>query len=147
MALELALVLPLAVTLVVGAIQIGLLLLSQTALDAATHVAARRIRTGEIRSSGADAFKSELCPFFNTGLLSCDKLVWNVQSGTSFSALRSSSLSSAPAASVYSPGSAGAVVLVQVFYKQTVVIPFISTAVFGGSVDLSSTTVIRNEDG
>lgn len=146
MVIEMALLLPVILTMVLGALQLGLVLLTQTALEAAVHNAARRIRTGEIRTLGASAFQAQMCIFFDTGFLDCNKLVWNVKSGTSFTALQGSLLSAMPASSTYSPGSGGNSVLVQVYYKQLFVLPFVSSALMNGTLDLGATTIIRNED-
>jgi Flp pilus assembly protein TadG len=145
MMLEFALLAPVLLMLVFGVIQIALLLFTQNALEIATHNTARLIRTGQIRAGDSATFGANLCAYFNSGLLNCGDLVWNVRSASTFAALTGSVLTAPPASSTFAPGSSGSAVLVQVFYKETLVIPFISATVFNGSVNLSALAALRTE--
>lgn len=148
-ALEFALLLPLFLTLVFMVIELGLLCLTQGALDNATRNAARLIETGQVQQAGNSQalFRSALCRVFSTTLMNCDGLTWQVRSGNSFATLyAAANATGASAPSSFSPGDAGDRVVVQVHYSPSLVLPFLSEFLSGdGTPRLSSTTAFQNE--
>lgn len=148
-ALEFALLIPLLLTMFMMIIEMGLLLLTQSALDIATRNAARLIETGQVQQAGgSDAlFRSALCQVFSTSLMNCDGLVWTVASGSSFTTLyaNQNNGSTAPQSS-FSPGVAGDRVVVQVYYTQPLVLPLVAELLSGnGNPMLTSVTAFQNE--
>lgn len=143
-ALEMALLLPVFLFLVFGVIQVGLLLLTQSVLDVATHDGARLIETGQVQQgAGVTTFQTALCAVFSGGLFDCDQLRWTVSSGSTFQAITTSS--GLPSASSFSPGSADSRVVVQVFYTQTLLLPLVADVLNAGNgVVLSSTVALQN---
>ncbi len=146
-ALEFALLLPMFLLLLFGILQIALLLLTQSVLDSTTAGAARLIRTGQIREGGETGFRQTLCRTFNSGLLNCDRLRWTVQSGASFAALEATMPVTSPGASVFAPGGSGQPAIVQLFYSQPLIVPFLAGASTPeGGVELMAAVPIRIED-
>lgn len=147
--LELALLMPVFLSLVFAIIEMGLLLLTQSALDIATRKAARLIETGQVQLSGGSdtLFRSALCSVFSTPLMNCAGLIWTVQSGASFSTLLAAVQGNGtPGSSSFTPGTAGDNVVVRVQYTQPWVLPLLSEMLSGnGNARLSSITAFRNE--
>ena len=141
MAIEFALAGPVLLLLVFIVLESGLMLFAQSVLDNATRLASRQVMIGAVRDSAT--FQSVLCggvsPF-----LDCTKLNFVVQSGAAFPA--SASLPNAAGVfpnSVFSTGSAGQYVLVEVAYDRNAVVPWIAS--IGGNWILLSTTAFQNE--
>jgi len=148
---EFALVAPLFLLLVFAIIDNGLVLLTQSILDNATREAARQIRLGQVQSTGDKdgngLFKATLCKNFDN-LISCNGVLWNVQSADSFATLRSVGADSdgRMASTGFSPGSAQSYVLVQVGYTRRSILPFLDRASgAAGNLLLLSTVVFQNE--
>lgn len=146
--LELALLMPIFLSMVFAIIEMGLLLLTQSALDIATRKAARLIETGQVQLSGGSdtLFRSALCSVFSSPLMNCAGLIWTVQSGASFGTLLTAIQgNSTPGSSSFSPGTAGENVVVRVQYTQPLVLPLVAQMLSGGSARLSSITAFQNE--
>jgi len=118
-AVEFALISPVFILLLFVSVELGLTLFTQSNLNYATRGAARLILTGQVQSGGGvSMFTSRLCSDVGS-LIPCSSLEYNVQSGSSFSALSptvQTNSSGDMTNTQFSPGSAGSDVLVQVGY-------------------------------
>jgi Flp pilus assembly protein TadG len=123
-AVEFALVGPLFVFLMAVAFDLGLLLFTQSVLNAATLTASRIIMTNQTGGSST-SFTTALCNNME-GLVPCADLQYYVQSASSFSAMNpiGTSGGNLKNAGTFSPGSAGADVVVQVAYSRPTLIPW-----------------------
>ena len=130
-------------------VQVGIVMLVQTALDEATRVASRQIRTGTVTSSGATTFVSALCAKLSL-LPSCSSSIqYNVVSGSTFASLSTTITTSSAnrmTGTQFAPGTAGQDVIVQVGWTLPVYVPQI-TPMLGknGTVLLVSTVAFQNE--
>lgn len=144
MVLEFALVIPLFLMCVFSVIQVGLVLFTERALQAATEMAARELRTGQTRNSSA-AFSQTLCRAFNSAMLDCSKARWNVRSGARFNDFAWTMLGNpVPGSSSFAPGTAGQHVVVDVAYRAPLVVPLVATFLTG-SIELRAQAFFRNE--
>lgn len=130
-------------------VEVGFVMFVQTALDEASRVAARLIRTGTVTSSGATAFVGALCDKLPL-LPSCSSAIqYNVVSGPSFSALSTAvttDSSNRMTGTQFSPGTAGQDVVVQVGWTLPIVVPMVN-AMLGknGTLLIVSTVAFQNE--
>ena len=124
-ALELGLLAVPLLTLVFFIVSVGLQLFVQNSMDLATLSAARQIRVGAQRGTSDATTRAWICNQMATLSLSCSNLQIYVTSGTSFGALTKATVSGGTLSHTgFSPGSAGAFVLVQVAYPLTALLPF-----------------------
>lgn len=80
-------------TLLFAIVQTSLVMFGSQALQAMTTVGARKIMTGEMKSSNFQQFKDAMCPPGGGGMsamFDCDKLLVQVQSFTDFNVASSS---------------------------------------------------------
>lgn len=137
-------------TAVLGCIvQIGVVLTVQTALDEATRVAARQIRTGAIGSSGASTFVALLCGKLSL-LPGCSSSIqYNVVSGSTFASLSTAITTTGAnrmSGTQFSPGTAGQDVVVQVGWTLPIFVPMVGSALGkAGTLLLVSTAAFQNE--
>ncbi len=139
-ALEFAVVAPLFLFTVGMLFQVGITLYSQTTLDMATRLAARTIQIGAAQEAqdSRGLFEAALCGSATSIFLPCSELLYSVASGSSFADI--AALASAPAASSFSPGAQGSMVVVQVFLVQPVILPLFGSLLYpSGRMQLSST--------
>ena len=144
--------------LLFGVVELGLLFMASTTIDAATLSAARDIRTGAIQNSGANTaadFKTAGCN--NMSWLSSADCAANVavdvRTFSSFSSISTSPPVAAgaidPTQLTYDPGVACTIVLVRVFYPYTLYTPLLDPGLpnLGPTQHLiTSTTAFRNEN-
>jgi len=149
-AVEFALIAPIFLLMIVMTFELGLVLLTQSALDNAAQNAARLILTGQAQTGGgAAAFKSQLCADVGI-LIPCASLQYNVQAANSFSALNGTVTTDASGnmtGGQFSPGTPGQSVLVQVGYNRTYITGWVGSILGGGhnSSLLLSTVAFQNE--
>lgn len=149
-AVEFAIVAPAFILLLCISLELGLALLTQSNINYAARDAARLIMTGQIQTGGGlSAFTSRLCSDVNV-LISCSSLQYNVQSGSSFSALNATVQANSNGQMTntqFSPGSAGSDVLVQVGYAFPCIIPVVCKYIAeNGTILLVSTVAFQNEN-
>jgi Flp pilus assembly pilin Flp len=155
-ALEFALVATPLILLLLAVLQIGLVYLSNFALEGALERGARLIRTGQAQTQKFDAgkFKGEVCKYLSAPL-SCGNLKLDVRSYPSFAGaaqnLTSPFGSDGKLKSSFSfdPGEAEEVVVVRAFYPLDIgaVLPAIVSLgnMEGGGRLLVATAAFRNE--
>jgi Flp pilus assembly protein TadG len=152
-AVEFALIAPAFFALLYAILQTSLIFFAQQALQSATTQASRLVMTGQAQSQSMTAaqFKSAVCTAA-TSLFNCSNLYVNMQTFTSFSSIamlnpvsggtfNSGSMS-------YNPGSAGDVVVVQVFYQWPVwpgPLGFNMSNMNGNTRVIVGTAAFRNE--
>jgi Flp pilus assembly protein TadG len=122
-AVEFAFVAPLVITLLIATIEIGVLEIMSSNLDAAVMVAARKIRTGEAdRPATGAAFADLICSYMVDPSTTChSRLSISVQKAGDFAT--AASLAGATPAGQYSPGGPGDVVLVEATYNWPLILP------------------------
>lgn len=126
-------------------IEAGVAMFAQTALDEATRVASRLIRTGAVTSSGASTFVSALCAKLPLVPNCSSSIQYNVVSGSSFASLSTAVTSNSAnkmTGTQFTPGTTGQDVVVQVGWTMPVVGSFIGK---NGSMLLVSTVAFQNE--
>lgn len=148
-ALEFAMVFPVFMLFVSMVIENGLVLFTQATLDNAVFDASRLIRTGQLQLAGGSVtpFAKTLCGDVGT-IINCTNLQYNVQSAAAFASLNGTVQLNALgglANTRFTPGGAGADVVVQVAYNRAYLMPWI--AIFGGRTGavLVSTLAFQNE--
>ena len=144
---EFAVVGSIFILLVCVAIDLGMLLTTQSALDNAARDGARLILTGQVQNGGGAAlFQTQVCADVSS-LIPCAKLVYSVTSGSGFAALSPSMQAGGTVgATPFSPGTSGQDVLVQVGYSRPFLIPWVGRTLGGnGSVLLVSTVAFQND--
>jgi Flp pilus assembly protein TadG len=164
-AVEFALVSVPLLMLVFGVLELGLVLLVVSTLDAATQSAARDIRTGEFQSAlvtpdmTATGFKNLLCTKMTWLAAQCaTQLVVDVQTFSNFNGLATPPVVPAtvflppgdPAhtAPCFAPGQPADIVLVRAYFDWKLFTPLLNRALDNtgnGSHRLTSTTAFRNE--
>ncbi|HEY8618223.1 TadE/TadG family type IV pilus assembly protein [Phenylobacterium sp.] len=157
-AVEFGLVGMIAMTLMFGVLELGLLLLTTTTLENATEAVSRRVRTGEFQTTTANTkatFKTQVCDAMGWLSPTCDaNLFVDVRTFGSFSGLAAATPQPGatfnPNTTCWAPGAPTDIVLVRVYYKWKLMTPLVG-AVFetmgsGSGVRLLSvTTAFRNE--
>ena len=145
-AVEFAVVGSVFLLLLLLALEFGLILFTQAALDNATAEASRLIMTGQSGGASQTAFTAAVCSQLG-GLVPCSAIQVDVQSATSFASLTPSGTGASGLANTgYAPGGAGADVLVQVAYPRPFVIPWIGEALgLGSTFTLLSTAAFQSE--
>jgi Flp pilus assembly protein TadG len=142
--------------LIFGLIEVVMIFILSSTLDYGVMEAARRVRTGELQSSGQGlaGFKAAVCGnLFN--LLDCDsKLMIDVRKFDSFAATDFSQPPVDKDGNLkqdqfgFEPGKADDIVVVRVFYTWSLLTPVISAPLAnmsGGRRLLVSTATFRNE--
>lgn len=142
------------ITLLYASVVMSIIYLTQDALDAVADRMSRQILTGNAAASAQD-FKSAACAQL-PGYMSCSRLYINVQTMQSYSDISSQagSLSFGSNGSVsstmnYAPGTAGSIVVLQMFYLLPIVASFNGfnpeTSGAGSAREIISTIVIKTE--
>ncbi|HEY5209124.1 MAG TPA: TadE/TadG family type IV pilus assembly protein [Stellaceae bacterium] len=152
--LEFAMVGPIFLLLILGVLENGLTLWTQSVLDNATRDAARLTLTGQSQNGGT-SFATQLCNEVS-GLMKCSALQYRIQTGSTFAGISStisgtgstySGFSAYPTAITgASLGSPGDDVLVQVVYTRTYIVPWVGHMMSAsGSERLVATAAFENE--
>ena len=149
-AVEFGIVAPVFILLICISVQIGLILVTQSNINYAARDASRLILTGQVQNgSGESLFTGKVCSDVNV-LISCSSLQYNVQSGSSFSALNptvQANSSGNMSSTGFSPGGPGSDVLLQIGYSFPCIIPlacnYIAT---NGKLLLVATVAFQNEN-
>ncbi|MGH6987942.1 MAG: TadE/TadG family type IV pilus assembly protein [Caulobacteraceae bacterium] len=156
-AVEFAIVATPFLMLFFGVIELGLLFLASTTIEAATINAARLIRTGQLQDSGnntANVFQGDICSNMSwIASANCSSnLLVDVRTFASFSSISVSPpiTNNALDASkvMFNDGSPCSIVLVRVYYPYTLLAPLLEPGMpnLGPSQRLITTTVaFRNE--
>jgi Flp pilus assembly protein TadG len=151
-ALEFAMIGPIFMLLIMGVLENGLTLWSQSMLDNATRDASRLMQTGQAQSGGT-SFATQLCNDVS-GLMKCSALQYRIQTGSTFAGMSSTiatgsggtltGFSTYPTA--VSNSSAGQDTMVQVVYTRTFIVPWVGRVMTNGtSQRLVSTAVFQTE--
>ncbi|MBS0362062.1 MAG: pilus assembly protein [Proteobacteria bacterium] len=154
-AVEFALVSVPLFLMIFGTLELALIFMATSGLDAATQLASRQIRTGQFQATGGGLaqFKTLLCQ--NMGFMQSDcaaNVYLDVRTFGDFSDLAGASpltpANAATTAFCFQPGQPTDIVLVRVFYQYSLMTPGFSSAFsnLGGTRRLiTSTTAFRNE--
>jgi Flp pilus assembly protein TadG len=146
--MEFALLAPMLIALLFGTVEIGVMEMMSTNLDAAVLVAARMIRTGDAnRATTASGFVSQVCANMSDSLANCTaRLAVSVSTFSSFASVQQAA-TSAPDGS-FNGGGPGDIILVKATYAWPLILPFYS----GGfqsqgptKAILSTSTTFKNE--
>lgn len=148
-AVEFAIAGPVVILLACMAVDMGLALFTQAALDNGTRDAARLIMTGQVQIAGGSPapFTAQLCADVSY-LVPCGSLQYNVEAASSFAALPAAAIGSSGTLldPQFEPGAPGQYVMVQVAYYRTPMIPWLSEFLGGQSgLLLLSTSAFQNE--
>ena len=142
--------------IVMGLLEVCLIFIMSTVLQASLSDSARELRTGKAQAAGYTAadFRTEVCNYFY-GLMSCDeKLHVDVQSMSNFSSVSISSPLSPGDTEIddtqftYAPGGREDIVLVRIFYEWELITPFITAPLSNLGDDthvIQVNAVFRNE--
>ncbi|MGO9418588.1 TadE/TadG family type IV pilus assembly protein [Roseiarcus sp.] len=157
-AVEFAIVAPIVIATLLGALQIGVIYLAQAELENAAEEGARLVLTNQAQSISASAFQSAICGYL-PALFTCANVMVDLES-QSVSAGSSDALIMTPPgltynangavtnAWAYQPGTAGQLEILRVMYQWPVYAGPLGMA-FGdlanGTLFLSSTQVFQNE--
>lgn len=156
-AIEMAIVGAPFIALVFALFELGLVFMVSTTLENATDEAARRIRTGELQTSGGTAatMKSAICADMAWLAGTCTaKLNLDVRSFTSFAGQAAppdpvGGGTVDPAKFCWDMGGAGSVVLVRAYYSWTLILPVLNaglkTVGAGNDRLITTATSFRNE--
>ncbi|MCJ2023841.1 TadE/TadG family type IV pilus assembly protein [Methylobacterium sp. J-067] len=142
-AIEFGLLAPVFLLILCAWIEVGLCLMMESTLDNAVRDASRLIRTG---SATEATFKAAICA--KMPVIPCASITYNVQSGSSFSALSVIAVSSTStlASTGFNTGSSGSDMLVQVAYsKPAFFSSLLKAAGFGGNILIMTTLAFQNE--
>ncbi|HEX5379601.1 MAG TPA: TadE/TadG family type IV pilus assembly protein [Phenylobacterium sp.] len=146
--------------LIFGIIELGMVFLVSTTLQNATDNAARKIRTGEFQTSGANTksdFKNLVCEsmtWLKTPCITSNKLTVDVQTFANFATLNSTGPTNPttfdPNSTCWSSGQPGDIVLVRTYYQWDVFTPLLNAALVNmGSGSnkrlINAATSFRNE--
>jgi Flp pilus assembly protein TadG len=144
--------------LLFGILELGMIFMASTAIDAATATAARQIRTGQFQASGnttAAAFKTEVCQSMSwISTSDCQaNLSLDVRTFSSFAAINVTPPVTNGAIDqtqlTFNAGSSCDIVLVRAFYPWTLLAPVIEPGLpnLGSNQRLLTTAVaFRNEN-
>lgn len=157
-AIEFAIIATPFLMLMFGIIELGLVFMVSITLQNATDAAARKIRTGEFQSSGANTksdFKSLVCADMSWLSGACaSALTVDVQTLSSFTTLSTTGQADPTAFDAnntcWSSGQPGDIVLVRTYYQWTIFTPLLSAALvnMGSGSDkrlISAAASFRNE--
>jgi Flp pilus assembly protein TadG len=142
-AVEVALITPCFLAMIFAWIEVGLCLLMLSTLDNAARDASRLLRIGSVNET---TFKAAICtkasPF-----IPCDKIVYYVQSGTSFASLAPATSTNTGALSKtgYNSGISGSDVVLQIGYSKAPVSGLLKGMGFDANVLLLTTLSFQNE--
>lgn len=151
-AAEAALVLPIFVVMTFGIIETAVLYFIATSLEGQVAAAGRQVRTGNVQANASplEAFKSLLCGGLG-GLIDCDNVVLDVRNFPNWSSVTYPPFldeNGNPLGNAFSPGGPGAIVVVRVAYRWSILTPFLGQF-FGDSggqtKQLHSAGAFRNE--
>ncbi len=155
-AVEFALLMAPLIAIVLSALQTALIFAYDEALQSVTQTAARQLMTGSAQTSNLTQaqFKSAVCGYASP-VFQCGSLMVDVQSGSSFSAISTGSLTLSYNSSgsvtntwSYKPGAAGDIVIIRVMYDWPVVGGPLALGLANqpnGTRLLIGTAVIKNE--
>jgi Flp pilus assembly protein TadG len=154
-AVEFALLAAPFIAILVAILEVGLVFVAQQVLQTATNQAARMIMTGQAQNNNmtAAAFQSQVCANA-TALFDCGGIYVNVQTFGSFSSISGNTNNPVsngtynPGGLSYTPGNAGDIVVVQVYYKwpvYTAPLGFNLSNLKDGTDLLVATAAFRNE--
>ncbi len=160
-AVEFALVAPLVIALILGAMQIAVIYLAQAELENAAEQAARIVLTNQAPASGSAgqaSFLNAVCGYL-PALFSCSGVMVDLEA-QSISATSSDALVLTPPTLTYgstgqvtnswnyNPGSPGKLMILRVMYQWPVVagpLGLVFSDLANGTLFLSSTQVFQNE--
>jgi Flp pilus assembly protein TadG len=157
-AVEFALVSAPMLVMIFGLLELALVFLVNTTLDAAMQSAARQIRTGEFQTGGANTptnFKALVCSKMTWLSPKCAANLWlDVRTYSDFASLVATPATNPstfdPTKVCFSPGQPTDIVLVRAYFAWNLFTPLLNNALEnmgGGSGKrmISSTTAFRNE--
>ncbi len=155
-AVEFALLMAPLIAIVLAALQTAIIFAYDQALQSVTQTAARQLMTGRVQTSNLTQaqFQSAVCGYASP-LFQCGGLMVDVESGSTFSAISTASLTPTYDSSgsvtntwSYKPGAAGDIVIIRVMYDWPVVGGPMALGLANqsnGTRLLVGTAVIKNE--
>lgn len=122
-AIEFAFIAPLLIVLLIATVEVGLMELMSSNLDAAVIVATRKIRTGATdRPTSSAAFADQVCATMIDSLATCrSRLAASVQKATDFTSAQTAA--EAKPAGQFDAGGPGDVIVVNVTYTWPLILP------------------------
>ena len=154
-AVEFAFVATPFLALMFGILDLGLVFMVSTTLQNAVDEASRKIRTGELQTTGGSAttFKTAVCEEMSWIGSSCSSAVHvDVRTFTTFAQVTSTAPTTNGAfddsKTTFTPGGSESIVLVNVYYDWALMTPLINTGLknlANGNRMISATATFRNE--
>jgi Flp pilus assembly protein TadG len=122
-AIEFAFVAPMVIVLVIATIEVGIMEIMSSNLDAAVMVAARKIRTGAAdRPTTSAAFADMICANMVDSSANChSRLATSVQKTTDFAT--ATTLAAVKPSGQYDAGGPGDVILIEATYSWPLILP------------------------
>jgi len=154
-AVEFAMVATPFLGLLFGVLELGLVFMVSTTLDNAIDTASRKIRTGELQTTGgtASTFKTAICSEMSWLGSSCSSnLHIDVRTFPKFADVVITDPTTDGAfddtKTAFTPGGSGAIVLVRAYYEWTLITPSLNTGLqtlSGGKRLIAATATFRTE--
>ncbi|WP_296596488.1 TadE/TadG family type IV pilus assembly protein [Phenylobacterium sp.] len=146
-AVEFALIAPVLFFSLLSLLEIGMLTMVSTNLDAAVVEAARKIRTGQSDgAASASSFEDQVCGVMGGSLSDCrDRLIVSVQKYSAFA--NANAAAAAQPSGQFDKGGQNDIILVKANYNWPLITPFLLSAYprNGMQVTLSSRFAFKNE--
>jgi Flp pilus assembly protein TadG len=151
-AIETALLLPPFLLLTFGIVETAMLYFIATTLEGQVASSGRQIRTGVVQAAGTpiDSFKALLCGRLG-GLIDCTNVIIDVRNYPDWNSVGYPPFLDADgnaSGNAFNPGGPGAIVVVRVAYRWTILTPFLGQFFGDGSGQtklLYSAAAFRNE--
>lgn len=146
--MEFAFVAPVLFFALMSLIEIGMLAMMVTSVDAAVVEAARRIRTGrDDAAASAQAFEDQICAQIGGDLNGCrERTITSVNRFTKFS--DANAVASTPPDGTFNRGGPGDIVIVKVNYRWPLLTPYMGQGVQHSSpteVTIPARSAFKNE--
>lgn len=146
-AVEFAFVAPVLFFALLSLVEMGMLGMMITSVDAAVLDASRRIRTGrDDAATSAQTFEDQVCANVGGSLQSCrDRMVTSVKKFTRFA--DANAVAAAPPDNSFDKGGAGDIIIVKVHYSWPLLTPFLGHMEHDGpaSVIIGARQAFKNE--
>ena len=153
--LEFALIAPLLLALILGAMQMGFVVFGQAVLESATRAAGRYIETGQAAAGGQQGFQTVLCSALHVGpMVNCNANPAEIDSNVYYYIALPPVfnytipyLNYPPSSSTYQCAGPVSAVILQVFYHVPKIAPLIGSFFsLSGSFTLSSTVAFYTQN-
>lgn len=145
-AIEFAFVAPILIFALISLLEIGMLGMMITGVDAAVVEAARRIRTGRSdAATSAQAFEDQVCASMGGSLASCrNRMTVSVKRYSRFA--DANAVAASPPDGSFDKGGPGDIVIVKVNYRWPLITPLLGAMQSGpGEVTIPARAAFKNE--